>query len=719
MIQKLLALLLIVAFGTLWTHDIATAHGGTYRGAGDNVPGGGGASGGGGGGGGGGSAPVGGGSGGSGGGSATSPSRSGGGSGGATPSSPATSSAPGGTDLTTWQVWWGFNRDTYLNLRGAIHRSDLLLGSDDFFLGNVPMTEARDLLKPSEAVIRERIVPALERVLIEERDNDIVTGALIALAKIGDGKAALANDAGASGAQRAADASSGEGRMAKTIQPFLADANQEIAETAAVALGILANESSLPILTDVLRDSKRGRELASPQRSTQQTVHWRTRAFAAYGLGLIGYRSENETVRREIVRSLAAMVDGEAQAMATPDVAVACLISMGLIPLPVDLDYLPQGDDTPPPDRCRQAQIEWVLALLERGNLNHLVRAHATTALARLVARVPDDWGLRKRASERLMAAIAPYSSESREVRASAVLALGRIGGSGSGALDRSVRASLVKAFTDAREPDVRNFALVALAHVAARPGPGGTDPLEGMKETQAFLLKELAKGSTTDRPWIVLALGVLDRGSIDLGVTRSPEIGAAVRAALKDARSPRDVGACAIAVGIRDDAESRAELVAKLGDVSDDETRGFVALALGLMGARDAIGRIQDIVSDAKYRPALLKDASISLGLLGDKQAVPGLIRMLVDAKSLATQASLASALGFIGDARSIEPLVEMLGDKKVTPRARAFAAVALGLVADKESLPWNSKLSVGINYRANTTTLANGEGTGILEIL
>jgi hypothetical protein len=91
----------------------------------------------------------------------------------------------------------------------------------------------------------------------------------------------------------------------------------------------------------------------------------------------------------------------------------------------------------------------------------------------------------------------------------------------------------------------------------------------------------------------------------------------------------------------------------------------------------------------------------------------------MLVGAKSLATQASIASALGFIGDARSIEPLVAMLEDKKMTPRARAFAAVALGLVADKEPLPWNSKLSVGINYRANTTTLANGEGTGILEIL
>lgn len=699
--KTLLALLLSISILLFVTRDVATAHGGMFRGPGDNVP-----PGGGGGGGGGGGSPTGPGGKSSGGGGSTAPPGgrpSGGGGGGSPSSTQGSSSAPGGADLSTWQAWWGFNRDSYLNLRGALYRSDLLLGSDDFFLGNASVGEARDLLKPSESVIREKIVPALQRVLVEERDNDIVTGALIALAKIGD----------------SATLESGRGQLAKSIVPFLADANQEIAETAAVALGILANESSLPILKDILRDTTRGRELASAQRSSQQPVHWRTRAFAAYGLGLIGYRNESPDIRRQIVQALAAMLDGEATAMATPDVAVACLISLGLVPLPIEPDYLPPVDGCPAPDRCRQAQIEWVLRFLDGTNVNNIARAHAATTLARLVARVPDGWGLRERAAQRLMAAIAPFSAERREVRASSVLALGRIGDSDGDALDRSIRAALVKAFNEAREPDVRNFSLVALAHIAARPGTGGSEPLDGLREVQGFLMRELAKDSATDRPWIVLALGVLDRGLIDLGLTPSAEIGGAVRAALKEARSPRDVGACAIAVGIRNDAESRADLVAKLREVSDDETRGFVALALGLMGAREAMGAIQEIVKDARYRPTLLRDASVSLGLLGDKNAVPGLTTMLVDAKSLATQASIASALGFIGDARSIEPLVGMLGDKKVTPRARAFAAVALGLVADKEPLPWNSKLSVGINYRANTTTLADGQGTGVLEIL
>ena len=58
------------------------------------------------------------------------------------------------------------------------------------------------------------------------------------------------------------------------------------------------------------------------------------------------------------------------------------------------------------------------------------------------------------------------------------------------------------------------------------------------------------------------------------------------------------------------------------------------------------------------------------------------------------------------------------MLFDTKVSELARAFAAVALGGVADKESLPWNSKIGTNMNYRASVETLTN-QSTGILDIL
>ncbi len=178
-------------------------------------------------------------------------------------------------------------------------------------------------------------------------------------------------------------------------------------------------------------------------------------------------------------------------------------------------------------------------------------------------------------------------------------------------------------------------------------------------------------------------------------------------------------MGAYGVAIGVARDTEAIALLREKMDKFADNTARGYMALGLGLVGATDAKGEIQVIVKDAKYKPELLRQAAIALGLLGDKTLVPDLIEMLRDAKSLASQAAVASALGFIGDSRSIDPLVKMLENKEITASARGFAAVALGIVADKEQFPWNSKISTNINYRANTSTLTTPEGTGLLDIL
>jgi HEAT repeat protein len=104
----------------------------------------------------------------------------------------------------------------------------------------------------------------------------------------------------------------------------------------------------------------------------------------------------------------------------------------------------------------------------------------------------------------------------------------------------------------------------------------------------------------------------------------------------------------------------------------------------------------------------------------MGDKSTVETLVRMLGEAQGLASQAAISSALGFIGDARSIDSLITLMQDKQKTDNARGFAAAALGIVSDKEMLPWNTKISVNINYRANTPTLTSpSAGTGILDIL
>jgi HEAT repeat protein len=602
-----------------------------------------------------------------------------------------TGSAIAEPDASVWQLWWGYNNAAYLDVKGAVHSSDLLQGSTAFFLGRRPADRTSDRLIPSREVIAGRVVPALERVLDEERDADMVTGALIALAKIGEipGRSPTS---------------------ASLIARFLSDDNQEIAETAAVSLGILADQGSVPTLKALLFDRPAARELID-----ETEVPWRTRAFAAYGLGLIGNQVEDETLREEIVRTLAsAVTTGSVLELATPDVAVACLSAIGLVPLSADDAGGAGGIGA----SGRARQIDWLLELGRRGDLDDRVRAHLPTAVARLLVDTPPAWTLERRVAQAWIEDLSDRSETPRVVQQSSVLALGRLGDPGDTPTDRAVHAALVHASLTSRNVEVRRFALIALAQVGARAGESESERAV-FTEIREHLTQRLRKGHGGERAWAALALGVLGRDGVQADARTENEIDALLLDALERARAPRDVGACAIACGIRGQDGASTALLAKLDEVRDDEARGYVTLALGMTGAVEALEPIQDLVRASKYRPALLRQAAISLGLLGDKDIVPELIEMLERASSLSAQASIAHGLGAVGDARSIDPLIEMLGDPDVTPRARAFAAVALGIVSDKESEPWNAKLSIGVNYRANTTTLTDGRGAGILEIL
>ncbi len=210
-----------------------------------------------------------------------------------------------------------------------------------------------------------------------------------------------------------------------------------------------------------------------------------------------------------------------------------------------------------------------------------------------------------------------------------------------------------------------------------------------------------------------------MERGLLDANRQQSAGALTALRDSLAKSKTPREVGSFAIGLGIAGDQEASSILLEKLDTMSDDETRGYITVALGLMNSVDSIESIQKVVEESKYRGELLKQAAIGLGLLGDKALVTQLVGMLEDAKTLTTQAAIASALGFIGDKRSVDPLVEMLKDQSKTGAARGFAAVALGIVAEREPLPWNAKFSVDTNYRANTTTLTGQNATGLLDIL
>ncbi len=719
--KKLLIAAGLIAGGAVLLQDFSSGHGGTYRGPGDTVP-----AGGGGGGGGGPSSPGSGGPSAPGGGGPSSPGPSTpgapggapGGSGGG-PTSPGGGGSTG-PDLSIWDYWWGFNREPYINLKSHIHSDAVQTGSDDFFLGRGEKTQARDSLRPSERTIRGTIVPELINALKSERSNHIVTGAMVALAKIGDPK-------GENGA--------GEAGFSQHIKLFLADGNQEIAETAALALGILATDSpaNVEILTALVNNKS---DIVRSKHDVQISgnVPDRNRAFAAFGLGLIGYKASDET-RKQIVDTLVKLFDGEGAKMAARDVPVALITAIGLTPLPIDeaamATPLEPGKEFARPTEVKNRfdQIVWLMNRFEdeRG-VDFNVRAHVPQAVVRLMADLPAGPGadnVRKAVADRFLKDIVKLSKAKQEIQQSCVIALGQLGDCDEEELDVKIRKGLMEARDElAANLMAKHFAAIALAQCAGRPGLG-KEPMKGLdpknkENVREYLQETFAKARGQYRPWVALAIGVLERAATDNKQPMSTDMAAVLRDALRDAKSPPDVGAYAIGLGIMRDSGAKEVLRDKLNNVSDDTAKGFTAVALGLIDDRESIELIQGIIAKSQYRPDLLKSAAIGLGILGDKSVVPALVDMLNQAKGMSSQAAISSALGFIGDQRSIDPLVAMLKDKQKTDNARGFAAAALGIVADKEEFPWNTKISVNINYRANTATLTSPDaGTGILDIL
>lgn len=622
----------------------------------------------------------------------------GGGAGAPGPASGAPSSG-GSTSLspTSWAYWWAYNRHPYLQLRSRVLEASVRTGGDELFLGRGQSSQIARDLRPTERRIRAQVVPALCEALASENSEEVLTASLVALARIGE-------DPKAAGGRSSAD----------RIRGFVSHPNRIVAQTAVLSLGILGSQESAFLLGDLLDDGPRGRESLG---GSQVSV--RTRTLAACALGLVAERSGREDVRRYAVHRLVGAVE-KPRGLRRREVEVACVTALGLSPLAPDPEPAAErwrGGRSP--SRSLQGQVDWLLELLEDEEIDHVVRSHAATAIGRLLtdASLPAEWT--ERVVRKLLAAMGPRSKHEREIVQSCILALGGLADCDGDPLDRSVRAALSEAVGRGGDGSLRRFAMIALAQVAGRPGAEGRDPLAGLAPARKRLLQELARGRSTTRPWASLALGVLERSLLDSGRLASRDTAAALISALRGARAPEEVGALCVGLGLMRCVEATPVLGEKLEGLADDEARGFAALALGMIEARESIGPIREILRSSKYRPGLLREAAIGLARMGEKGTGAELVKMLASAGSLASQASIASALGFIGDSRSLDPLLAMLGDEELTARARAFAAVALGRVCDRFALPWNSSMSVGVNYLATTEALTNSERTGILDIL
>jgi HEAT repeat protein len=488
----------------------------------------------------------------------------------------------------------------------------------------------------------------------------------------------------------------------------LQDSNQEVAESAAIALGALAHPGPALLLTEILADSAAGRTAVG-----RPEVPYRTRAFAAYGLGLIGRRVERQDVRRYIVRHLARAL--EADRTASSDLGVACVAALGIVHVdPRALGEARVGSSDSA-SLSRDAQAAMLLQYFTKLQRADLLRAYVPVSLARSV-----DAGTPQMLDDSITALCAVLEPRAREpalVQESAAMALGSISIQNE-AQGKRILAALQESAAHG-ERLAGNLALISLARVAADTFPPGSSPDAGALVRNLYI-RELTRGPTATRPWAALALGIYEHMRLKAGRPPSGESRAAVRGALVDRRGPNEIGAYCVAAGLMRDTLARDVLVHILEDGSDDDVRAHAAIGLGLMEDDAAIAPLRKVLAEARYRPVLLRDTSIALGLLGDVRAASHLWTMLAEAKSLGAQSAIASGLGFIGDARSIEPLLGLIGNKDASDRTKAFAAAALGNICDDSLLPWNAAYALDVNYVLPPATLYEPAGAaGLLDLL
>ncbi|MCA8954538.1 MAG: HEAT repeat domain-containing protein, partial [Planctomycetes bacterium] len=580
-----------------------------------------------------------------------------------------------GEDLSRWQIYWEFNKDRFLELRDSIHAPAVVSGSDEFYLGASRRIDAVEMARPSDHDVRTRVLPALRDALARTTQRDMVSSCLMALAKVGRDHPGFP--------------------VLHLLSQQLKTHDQEIRETAALAMGLCGSDAALEPLCELALDLPAGRT-----RLDRARVDFRTRSFALWGLAVLANHTRAPEVARRAAEVAQTVLRDDRSGSA--NVHVAAIHLLGLV--------APRGRAGA--DALRAEAVRILEAYFDRavGPQDEFVQAHAPTALVRLLGR--GDTPAHRRLKAKLVGLLNGRIKRGRRtgsnILRSAALALGEL--STSDAADAAIHEALRNYVRSGKDAQARYFAMIAMAYI------GGAGQ-------RTELLQILQRGNKSlDRPWAALALGITEF----LAARRTPgksvdsTIGEALRAQLLAAANPEARGAFAIALGLCRYRPAGDQLLGALAKHrQQDEVAGYLCIGLSLMGHRRALPAIQEVVARAMRRPELLRQAATALGKLGDRNVTASLLARLDDGDpNIAKLGALSTALGFIGDRRTLTPLLKLLTDEQRPGLSRTFAAVALGMVCDRSRLPWNAMLAANLNYRAAVETLTQS-GTGVIDIL
>jgi hypothetical protein len=603
------------------------------------------------------------------------------------PITPPSPHGPGGTpvytgggnvdtrDYASWQFWWEFNKHRFLNLRVKVH--GFVESADDSVFAGLGLAEANRA--PNEQQIRTVLLPALYAAAKDESNADILTAVMIAVARTGRD----------------------DGSAAALFAQNLDAPSREVAETAALSYGILRDPAALDsVLLHLLNDDAEGRKMAS-----DHEVPIRTRAFAAYGMALIGAASNDGEVQLWVLQQLLHTL--ETDRSSAQDLRVAAAVGIGML-RPQDPQVAAEG-------------VNRLAAVLAAGRQDDLVLAHLPNAMAKLLRGLSkDERVLRDRVLDATLALLDPRAKSGAYLEQSAVMTLGLLARP-QDARSKEIFAALQQAASGAKDTQARNFSAISLAYLGA--ADPDFDAEANRQPVTRALLQGLRKSSSSYEAWCGLALGVQSFMLEERGFNTPPMVTSALLERFESARAPEQLSAFAIGLGLMRHRNAAAAIRQRMDGIADTEFLGYASLALGLLQAGEHADALMTLVETKKRDPDLLRQAAIGLGLMENPQALGRLMEYLnppTGRPTLSVLAAAAIAIGFIGDQASVRPLTDFLKNPAITPLGRAFAAAALGMVGDPDLLPWHAPIGEDLNYRATVPTLVDPSlATGILDLL
>ncbi len=258
------------------------------------------------------------------------------------------------------------------------------------------------------------------------------------------------------------------------------------------------------------------------------------------------------------------------------------------------------------------------------------------------------------------------------QLRRSAAIALG----AAASPTDKDVvEALIVKAQKDP-ENMVRKFSYIALGKI-------------GGDRAEKFLLEELGRVKITNLPFVALAVGM----------SRNPKYGAKVLDRYGTTKNISTRNALAVSLGLLGYKPALGPLRKVVDGKGDPQFVGYHTLALGLLKDGESVERIKTVYMNSN-NVEVHTFAALALGLIGDRSFAKEMYALLDRSTPDMRRISTAYNLGIIGDQRDVEILEDVVEKTDENSRLRALAVLALGHLADTAPFPVISLVTLDNNY-------------------